>query len=107
MKCEYCGAEFTPLTVNQRYCSGKCGYTYRRKHKDATRRHFPAVTFNCSQCGRAVVTDGIRDRRTRFCSPECEKKYWRHPPHDNPATRTNFKSFAAYATYEKRTNKRV
>ncbi len=106
MKCEYCGAEFSPLAVTQRYCSNKCGYTYRRKHKDAAQRHFPSVAFNCSQCGRVVVTDGIRDRRTRFCSAQCEKKFWRHPHWENTATRTNFKSVEAYAAYERRTNER-
>ena len=104
MKCEYCGADFAPLSVNQRYCSDKCGVAYRKRNPDAARQHFPIVTFNCSQCGHAVVTDGIRDRRTRFCSASCEKKFWRHPHWENPATRTNFKNLAAYAAYERRTN---
>ena len=104
MKCEYCGADFAPLSVNQRYCSDKCGVAYRKRNPDAARQHFPIVTFNCSQCGHTVVTDGLRDRRTRFCSHECEKKFWRHPHWEHSTTRTNFHSVAEYASYERRTN---
>ena len=34
----------------------------------------------CSQCGRLVQTEGgVKDKRTRFCSRECEKKFWKRP----------------------------
>lgn len=56
----------------------------RRKHHDAAyvMREYPSITFECSKCGRQVTTDGIKDHRTRFCSQECEKRYWRHPPYE-------------------------
>ena len=87
MQCPNCSAEFSPLSVNQIYCSSKCGEAYRRKHPAVTR--FPSISFNCSFCGKAVVTDGKNDKRTRFCSETCEKKYWRHPPTEHSAMRTN------------------
>lgn len=47
---------------------------------------------------------GIGDRRTRFCSAVCEKKYWRHPSFENTTTRTNFHSLREYQSWERRTN---
>lgn len=102
-KCLYCGVDFTALTVTQKYCSRLCGARYRRKHKGENLN--PSVTFNCSQCGKIVVTEeGSNDRRSRFCSETCEKKFWRHPHWENPTTRINFHSMEEYASYEKRTN---
>lgn len=86
MQCPNCKCEFTPLAVNQLYCSARCGDTYRRKHPAVTR--FPPISFHCSFCGKAVVTDGKKDKRTRFCSETCEKKYWRHPPTGHSAMKT-------------------
>lgn len=104
MKCPECGKEFAPLTVVQKYCSTACGARYRRKHEGEVR--YPSITFTCAnyKCGRLVVTDGKKDKRTRFCCAECEKKYWKHPPHEGPALRTNFHSVSEYASWERRTN---
>ncbi len=102
-KCPECGKHFVPMSVNQIYCSRKCGGRYRIRHK--VDGNYPPVTFTCSQCGREVTTEGgTGDKRTRFCSAVCEKKYWRHPPHDRPSTRTNFRSAAEYVSWERRTN---
>ena len=78
MKCEHCGMDFAPRTITQRYCCAQCGYAYRREHPGAAKRHFPSITFHCSQCGRQVTTDGVNDMRTKFCSHECEQKFWKH-----------------------------
>ncbi len=94
MKCLECKAEFAPLAVNQLYCSVRCGDSYRKKHPDET--HFPPVSFCCSYCGKAVVTDGKKDKRTRFCSHTCEKKYWRHPPSEHSALRTESERMAQW-----------
>ncbi len=101
--CLYCKTEFTPLSVTQKYCSRSCGDKYRRRHKGEILN--PSVTFNCSQCGRTVVTEeGNQDMRSRFCSASCERKFWRHPHWENPAARINFRSVEEYAGYERRTN---
>ena len=94
MRCPECGNEFNPLSVNQRYCSAECGSSYRRKHPAETR--FPVIAFRCSYCGKAVVTDGKKDKRTRFCSQSCEKKYWRHPPTEHSALRTEPEKLAEW-----------
>ena len=100
MKCRQCEKEFVP-SQNQLFCSVRCRAKYNREKGSAG---YPSITFNCSKCGRVVVTEGKGDKRTRFCSRQCEKKYWRHPPHDCPATRTNFRSIEEYASWERKTN---
>ncbi len=101
MICPNCGKEFTERTVIQKFCCKECGYQYRLTHKP----EYPSITFNCSYCGRTVVTDGVRDKRTRFCCQTCEKKYWRHPPHEQPTSHTNFHNVAEYLSYERRSNR--
>lgn len=101
MKCRQCGTEFTPLSVNQKFCSASCGAKWRYRHGADP---VPSVTFRCAKCGKLVVTDGISDRRTRFCSQSCEKRWWRHPPYEHESSRTNFRSVAEYASWERRTN---
>ena len=86
MKCLNCGEWFAEQGGNQKYCSAACGEKYRRKHPVKTR--YPSITFTCAKCGKEVVTDGIRDKRTRFCSQTCERRYWRHPPNEHSALRT-------------------
>lgn len=83
MKCPECKKEFTSLSINQKYCCSTCGYKYRKKYPELV--HFPVISFYCAYCGKSVVTDGKNDKRTRFCSQVCEKKYWRHPPQDHSA----------------------
>ena len=85
MICVECGKDFPQLAINQIYCCARCGEKYRRKNPALTR--YPSISFNCSFCGKAVVTDGKNDKRTRFCSEKCEKKYWRHPPTEHSALR--------------------
>lgn len=80
--CLNCGKPMEMRTVVQLYCSKRCQMEYYRTHKrEAIDARWPSITFNCAKCGRTVTTEpGSDDRRTKFCSPECEKKYWRHPP---------------------------
>ncbi len=78
MICPNCKNEFAPLSVVQKYCCRKCGEEYRKKH--SVDEEYPSITFRCSNCGRLVVTEGgTKDKRTRFCSESCEKKFWKHP----------------------------
>lgn len=102
-RCLECGNSFVALSVTQKYCSARCGKIYRQKHSNE--ELWPSVTFNCSQCGKQVTTEaGSKDMRSRFCCASCEKKFWRHPPWENPSTRINFRSAKEYASYERRTN---
>lgn len=103
MICKQCGNPFVALSVNQIYCSKSCGNKYRRKH--SIQDNYPVIEFNCSKCGRHVITDGTpKDKRTRFCSHECEKAYWRHPPYEHDTSLTNFHSVGEYLSWERRTN---
>lgn len=55
MKCLNCGEDFTPLAINQMYCSNECGQKYRRSH-DTNKLH-PSVTFDCAYCGKTITTE--------------------------------------------------
>ena len=102
IKCRQCGCEFTPV-LNQIYCSEKCRVIQNRKKGELG---YPSITFSCAKCGRVVVTEGKKDKRSRFCSPECEKKYWRHPPYEHPTSNTMFHNVGDYLSYERRSNKK-
>ena len=101
--CPWCGKTFepTPYAVTQVFCNSKCQDKYFNKHGPYC---YPSITFVCAKCGKTVVTEGGRDKRTRFCSRECEKKYWRHPPHDRESCRQNFHSLQEYESWERITN---
>lgn len=62
------------------FCSGSCRTTYSKKApKERKEADWPSVTFDCAQCGKTVTTTaGGEDRRMRFCSAACRRKYWRH-----------------------------
>ena len=88
MKCHNCGKEFNPSTVVQKYCSAKCRNQYTRSHNMNDEN--PSITFTCAQCGKVVVTEsGTGDRRSRFCSAICERRYWRHPHWEREGTMFN------------------
>lgn len=37
-------------------------------------------SFDCKRCGQHVETkEGELDRRTKFCSALCSRRYFRHP----------------------------
>lgn len=94
------------MAVNQMYCCKECGDKYRRTHN--VQELYPSLRFECACCGKTVITEeGSRDKRTRFCSPECEREYWRHQYlKENVSThqRMNFHSVEEYFSYERRTN---
>lgn len=85
--CRYCGGAFTIRTVTQKFCCKTCRDRYfDRLRREGIREERVSITFRCANpsCGRVVVTETDRpDMRTRFCCAQCEKKYWRHPPHDS------------------------
>lgn len=89
-KCPVCGREFTPDRRTQRYCSAGCrrwGYRHGlRTHGEDGDGAEPVRSFRCARCGTLVeVTDPSQDRRRRFCSPHCEKLYWKHKRRESAA----------------------
>lgn len=102
--CPNCGKEFHTDNYGKVYCCTKCGAQYRAK---GGRISYPVGTFTCAYCGRAVTTEGGKDKRTRFCCADCEKRYWKHPPESKPSTIRNFHSAQQYAGYEKWSNENI
>lgn len=99
--CPNCGKGFLAKTYTQVYCCPKCGVEYRAKGEHAK---YPVITFNCACCGRLVTTDGEKDKRTRFCSHDCEKQFYRHPPESKKSQIRNLVSLKRYLSWEKWTN---
>ena len=106
--CPNCGKEFEPNDPQRIYCTEKCQRQYNWKAKAGRAKlsdNYVSITFQCSKCDKTVVTDTDRlDKRTRFCSSLCEKRYWRHPPHESEHCNSTFRSIKEYASYEQRTN---
>ena len=113
MKCLECGIEFAEGTVVQKFCSIRCQRKNQRKRKHISQeereRMYPAREFQCAYCGhRVVIQAGISsDQRTKFCSGQCEKRYWKHPsPRRIPANNRmhTYHSINEYASYERKSN---
>lgn len=77
--CPTCGKTFTRKTSRQVYCSQSCWRKAWKDGKSATAEAeaLEGRRFVCAECGRPVVTKGV-DGRARFCSKECERRWWRH-----------------------------
>lgn len=101
-KCPWCDKEFVPVYNAHIFCSRKCRQLYVKKNGKAPEP--PTIIFECAQCGRKVQAGG-KDRRTRFCSRECEHKYWKHPPYETEPRNQMFKSLGSAESHEKWTNK--
>lgn len=50
---------------------------------------FVTRTFRCRQCGHTVVSDSPHDKRTVYCSEQCEKQYWRMVTKRRPTALAN------------------
>ena len=119
MRCRECGASFEPRAVMQVFCSRKCaGRHGNREYREKTKvgeRVFAGdgMTLNCANCGKSFTLMHYRDKagrlredkRTCFCSATCEKKYWRHPPQDDPR-RYHVTDAGRSEWWEKMTNRR-
>lgn len=64
--------------MDQHFCSKDCEVAYRRLYGSDSIPGIPIREFTCRECGHEVSVKDIMDRRTVFCCPACEKKYWRH-----------------------------
>ena len=65
-------------------------------------------TFLCKYCGKKVrIVPGEHDRRRKFCSKECRKKYFKVPGKyaGQPAWKLNFLSAKKFKKLEERLSK--
>lgn len=83
MRCQWCGKEFQKLTSWQRYCSDSCRIQANRHNKRKEEKAPPDAmilrSFVCMHCDEIVNVTDPKDNRYRFCSPRCERLYWKHP----------------------------
>ncbi|WP_143747171.1 MULTISPECIES: hypothetical protein [Megasphaera] len=83
--CPVCGKEFTADRSTQRYCSDLCRrYAYRHRDEAPPAQRACGKTvrsFRCLRCGTLVSVTNRADKRVKFCSPRCERLYWKHSEH--------------------------
>lgn len=81
-KCPVCGKVFTAHRATERYCSASCRrYAYRHRDEAPPSQRAGGKTlrsFRCIRCGKLVVVTQGADKRRKFCSPHCERLYWKH-----------------------------
>lgn len=88
--CPVCHQSFEARRKNQIYCTFYCRkkhhketyYSKNRVVEDIDNEEDTGVIlrqFRCKKCHKLVTVVNKHDRRTIFCSPRCEKLYWKHP----------------------------
>ena len=81
-KCPVCGKEFMADRSTQTYCSAACRrYAYRHRDEAPLSQRACGKTvrsFRCLRCGTLVFVRNRADKRVKFCSPRCERLYWKH-----------------------------
>lgn len=78
--CENCGRDFIATRKSDKFCSSECakvGYYKRPLREDNLPSTMAIRKFECKCCGREVFVFYPDDKRECFCTPFCEKKFWR------------------------------
>lgn len=84
--CPICNKLFEAKKKSQLYCCVYCRKIHHKrvyydKNRDMPIYEFEKIlrVFECKKCKKIVLVTNKLDRRTKFCSPRCEKLYWKHP----------------------------
>lgn len=77
--CPYCKKSFRKEHSGQKYCCRNCCKKYHKK----VNKIYPVTDtvlrkFFCKMCGTLVIVCNKKDRRTKFCSTTCVRKWFRH-----------------------------
>ena len=85
--CPVCQKIFESNFSYQIYCCVHCRkvhykkiYYNKPKRISNLKNNEPILRqFHCEKCRVLVTIKSIKDKRKKFCSPHCEKLYWKHP----------------------------
>lgn len=85
--CPVCHKVFVVRGNYHIYCSVYCRkqhhkivyYDKNRKIPEPSPEDKELRRFHCRKCHKLVIVTSVKDRRRKFCSPHCEKLYWKHP----------------------------
>ena len=85
--CPVCHKMFEAKGRHHIYCNIHCRkhhhkviyYDKNRKIPEPLPGNRELRRFHCRKCHELVIVTSIKDKRRRFCSPRCEKLYWKHP----------------------------
>lgn len=85
--CPICHQNFEARRKDQVYCTSYCRKKHHKEVYYSRNRivenldcdtHIILRQFKCRKCQKLVIVINKEDRRTVFCSPRCEKSYWKH-----------------------------
>lgn len=83
--CPQCSNSFFTKNQHQIYCSKQCQRKYYKKiyYHRVTKRNISNTNsilrqFYCAKCHKLIFIYDSKDKRYKFCSPHCEKLYWKH-----------------------------
>lgn len=81
--CKWCKKIFIPSRQKQMFCSHRCSHYFHNRIGNHTgiepKPDSYVKKFVCAQCGKVVyIQDEKQDKRTRFCSSQCIRRYYRH-----------------------------
>lgn len=84
--CPICYQIFESKRVHHIYCSVHCRKVHHKRVYYDKKRPVPQynngdtvlLEFKCKRCNKLVCIVNEWDRRKKFCSPRCEKLYWKH-----------------------------
>ena len=65
--------------IAEKYITKKIYYNKPRIISNIEDNEPISKQFYCKKCHILVTVTNIKDRRKKFCSPHCEKLYWKHP----------------------------
>jgi len=78
--CPYCGKKFKKSYTYQKYCCIKCRRLFNKNRIKVYPSEGTIIrSFTCKCCGKIVCVYDLKDRRTKFCSTLCMKRWFRHP----------------------------
>ena len=85
--CPVCHTVFESRGNYHIYCSVHCRKVHHKLIYYSKDREEPIPQpgdkvlrrFFCNKCHKLVLVTSEKDRRRKFCSPHCEKLYWKHP----------------------------
>lgn len=84
--CPVCHASFEARGNYHVYCSIRCRKIHHKEVYYDKRKKIPEPKpgekilrqFYCKKCFNLVLITNEKDKRQKFCSPRCERLYWKH-----------------------------
>ena len=79
--CEFCGTWFEYARVNRyrKYCSAACRHKNAAKGYSMGNPYAKTIAWECKQCGKKVTGPSKAGQARKYCSVECQRKFFHNP----------------------------